>query len=282
MKKLIALFVAVCLGCEPSASHVPTQQSIESTNTKATPSTSLSVNTIYYYRSVFPEFKERLQWIATTDKKKLTLAADEARKEQLWWKDIAFSSLSGNPISLAWSCFGMGRTETGRPKILFWASPISDPTDTPLANYFERRLRSLPKLEADGTWDLKEIESIDFDLDDPATTIFQEMASYNLAGRGKTEQAQSQASPVASATALIFRKSDSSILFINGIKWNHPLYADGYTEFQLHISQKTGAVINDSYAYTNFPLEPGQFSQYASIAKTTADAILLARQLMGR
>lgn len=282
MKKFIALFVALCLGCEPSATHAPPQQPTESTNTTPPLSTKLSANTIYCYRSAFPEFKERLQWIATTDKKELASAAEEARKKHIWWKDIALSSLTGDPISIAWSYFGVGRTESGQPKILFWASPISDPTDAPIKNHFERTLRSLPKLDTDGTWELKEIETIDFDLVDPAATIFHEMASYNSAGCAKTEQAQSQARTVASATAVIFRESDSSILFINGIKWNHPLYADGYTEFQLHISQKTGAVINDSYAYTNFPLEPGQFSQYATIAKTTADAIILARQLMGR
>lgn len=270
-------------GCDSSvnSSTAPTVQKSD-LNQSPHASTKLSWNTIYFYRSAFPEFRERSTWIAETEPDELAEAADLARKRNLKIKDMGLSVLSGDVLAAIYYGAGFGRTETGEPKILFWASPIGDPTDAPIANHLERTMRSLPKLSSDKTFELGEIESIGFDLDDPAKAIFQEMSLYNAAGSVKTAQAQSQARVVASATALVFRESDSSVLFINGIKWNHPLYKDGYTEFHLHVSQKTGAIINDSYAYTNFPIEPGQFNQYATLAKTAIDAVVLAKQLMAK
>ncbi len=282
MKHIFFSLVISVIGCSPSETASVSQRGQPTSSATKTPKTLLKGNCVYFYRSAFPEFQARLQWIAETDPVHFRKEVDAARKSRSASKDLWLRILSGDLIGTAIEASGVTRDKDGNRRLPWWIDPIGATTESPLENSFERAVRSLPKLDADGLWETEEIESIEFDLDDPAKVVFQEMAKYNSSGRQKTEQAQPQARVVASATALIFRESDSSILFINGIKWNHPLYSDGYTEFHLHISQKTGAIINDSYAYTTFPLEPGQFTQYETIAKTTVDAINLARQLMGK
>lgn len=74
---------------------------------------------------------------------------------------------------------------------MYRASPILVPTEAPIKIYFERKLRSFPKLESDGTWKLQEIETIDFDRGDATLTIIRQMEFYNFKDREKTEQAQS-------------------------------------------------------------------------------------------
>jgi hypothetical protein len=281
MKHVFFAIVISVVGCNPSGTSSVSQRGEPTSPVAVKPKTLLRGNTFYSYRSSFPEFRQRIQWIAKTDPVQLRVAAESVRKTRSSAKDIGFRVLSGDLIGTVIEASGVTRDKDGNRRVPWWIDPLGAATESPLSNSVERTLRSLPKLDGDGIWATEEIESIDFHLDDPAKEIFQEMARYNSAGASKTEQAQPQARVVASATALVFRESDASILFINGIKWNHPLYADGYTEFHLHISQKTGAVINDAYAYTTFPLEPGQFSQYESIARTTVDAVKLARQLLG-
>ena len=281
MKYVFVAIVITVVGCSHSGPSSISQQGETTSFVHGKPTTLLRKNTLYLYRSSFPEFRERIRWIASTDPVDFRKETESLRKSRSASKDIWFRVLSGDLIGTAIEASGVTRDKDGKRRVPWWIDPLGAATESPLSNSFERTIRSLPKLDGDGLWSTEEIESIDFRLDDPAKEMFQEMSRYNSSGKSKTEQAQPQARAVASATALVFRESDSSVLFINGIKWDHPLYADGYTEFHLHISQKTGAVINDAYAYTTFPLEPGQFSQYESIAKTTLDAINLARQLMG-
>lgn len=58
------------------------------------------------------------------------------------------------------------------------------------------------------------------------------------------------------------------------------MYSDGYTEFHMTVSQVTGAVVTESFAYTTFPLEPREWSQYYTIATTAANAIRIASRLL--
>lgn len=281
MKKLLILLTVLLSACDRPADQNSVGQ-VKEDSAATEPSTNLAYGTLYHYRSAFSEFRERLQWIATSDPKELKSQADEIRKSRSKTKDVWIRILSGDPIGAAIEASGVTRDEEGERRLPWWVDPIGSATEAPLENSFERTIRSLPKLESDGPWKLQEIESYSVDLNDPAKDLFAEMAAYNAQGGAKTKEAQPQARVVASASAFVFRESDQSLLFINGIKWNHPLYSDGYTEFHLHISLKTGAVINDAYAYTTFPLEPGVYTQYTTMGKSAIEAVKLARSLMGQ
>lgn len=279
MKRFIIILALLITACDRGGNH-DSEKQVNEDSTATEPSTNLAYNTIYFYRSAFPQFQERVQWIANSDPVELKTQADEIRKSRSKTKDTWLRILSGDMIGAALEASGFTRDKDGERRLPWWIDPMGAATEGPLENSFERTLRSLPKLESDGIWKFQEIESYSFDLNDPAKEIFAAMAEYNSQGREKTTEAQPQARVVASATALVFRESDESLLFINGIKWNHPLYSDGYTEFHLHISLKTGAVINDAYAYTTFPLEPGVYTQYATMAQKAVEAVKLAKGLM--
>lgn len=108
----------------------------------------------------------------------------------------------------------------------------------------------------------------------------QKLAEYGSQGPRKAIEAQPQIKVVAHGSALVFRQSDNTVIFIVGVKWNHPMYSDGYTEFHMTVSQVTGAVVTESFAYTTFPLEPREWSQYYTIATTAANAIRIASRLL--
>jgi hypothetical protein len=287
-----ALFFSIAtVGCDNS--QKPTSDGQTSSKVEPT-STCLDPNTIYYYKSAFPSFVERLDWVAETTETEWTTRNDELKKEQdrieKWAKWVGWSSIGGGPgAKYLTERFSVMIQQSMRAALLqsedeadlpFWMRYPLAFTPDQFSNYLERLKRALPKLEGDGEWKTAAIEDLQFELADPAKEVFVELGEYNLGSPDRTSQCQSSAKVVAHSGALVFRSSDKSVLFISGVKWNHPLYSEGYTEYHLHISQVTGAVISDSLAFTSFPLEPGEFSQLKEIASVSASAIRLAAGLM--
>ena len=274
----LSFAIAVFFSCCNQSSNA---QSVDkkAEQSKAT-QTALRPNTIYYYKSAFPGFKERLAWVSSTEPKKLREDAVQARNSQSKTKDIWVRIFSRDLIGAAIEASGVTRDSEGERKLPWWADPVGSVTEAPIKNKFERTIRSLPKLTEDGVWALTPIEDVSQFTIDPAKDIFIAAADYNAKSAAKTTQAQPQSRVIAQSTAVVFRSSDKSLIFISGVKWSHPLYSEGYTEFHLHISQVTGAVISDSYAYTTFPLEPGEWTQYSEIGKVAMESIKLAAKLI--
>ena len=272
MKNIIppSLILALLLGCSDGTER----------QVAAPTHTILERDTIYYYKSAFPEFVERLEWIAKTDRDELVSAERKKRDERRRTKDTLIPLLFGDFIGAGIEYMGWLRNEDGERRAPFWLDPVGHITDAPFENQFERVSRSLPKLAGDGEWNVVAIEELRYTLDDPAKEIFSALAEYGSQGPRKAIEAQPQIKVVAHSSALVFRQSDNTVIFVVGIKWNHPMYSDGYTEFHMTVSQVTGAVVTESFAYTTFPLEPREWSQYHTIATTAANAIRIASRLL--
>ena len=280
--KTLVISIAYCSFCYSSEERI--QYKDGSTNL-------LNADTIYYYKSSFDEFKDRISWISKIKKEDLDInktGSSAAMETAGFWagfyegSDAKLELTDGTKMrkfdynKLLWEQYYRNNS-----RFNIWRKTNFRNYSRGISKGRAERIRdSVLKINGNGEWELEPIDEISVRLDERHRKLFQALSDYTKNVSQRVAKIQSGGKVSENAGALIFRKSDKTVLFIVGIKWNKPVFGDHYTEYVCEISQVTGAIVSDSFSYTTTSFKPGKFEQWTELAADTAKAIAFIASLL--
>ena len=231
---------------------------------------------IYFYKSSSKHFQDRLNTIC------MTLPSEYLKNRE---SDVLVGArqVADSYDKLGWWKLAVSPVGGPIPDIMAVAKWIVIPQiETTEANQRERHNRALPKTKDCKQWSICDFEDIEGDIPQSVKPMVAQLSNWNLSLTKKTLAAQPSVTLIDSIASFVRRSSDGNIVFIGGVHWKHALKSDGYTEYHLVISGKTGEIITERLAYTNAVFEPNEFEQYRDIALTATEIAQIFITLSGK